>query len=215
MLEVTMIKKFQGNLVVKGGWSALVLLSIPTLLWSQEPLEPPQGRVTSEEVEAQPQTVTSDELEPIEQTVTEEDESVQTVTSEEVEAEAQELLDSQGIEESPVPDAYVARAMFTTAVVNREPVDQVVSLDENATEVSFFTDLRNLQGRTVIHRWEFEGEVISEVNIQVKGPRWRAYSIKSLNPGEEGKWTVFVIDESGWPLHASIFQQRTGDLADN
>ncbi|MCG7868059.1 MAG: DUF2914 domain-containing protein [Candidatus Thiodiazotropha taylori] len=137
------------------------------------------------------------------------------VTSEEVEAEAQELLDSQAIEESPVPNAYVARAVFTTAVINREPVDQVVSLDENATEVSFFTDLRNLQGRTVIHRWEFEGEVISEVNIQVGGPRWRAYSIKSLNPGEEGKWTVFVIDESGWPLHASIFQQRASDLSEN
>ncbi|MCG7900112.1 MAG: DUF2914 domain-containing protein [Candidatus Thiodiazotropha lotti] len=139
----------------------------------------------------------------------------ESVTSEEVEAEAQELLDSQGIEESPVPDAYVARAVFTTAVIDREPVDQVVSLDENATEVSFFTDLRNLQGRTVVHRWEFEGEVISEVNIQVGGPRWRAYSIKSLNPGEEGKWTVFVIDESGWPLHASIFQQRTSGLSEN
>ncbi len=137
------------------------------------------------------------------------------LTSEEVEAEAQELLDSQGIEESPVPDAYVARAVFTTAVINREPVDQVVSLDENATEVSFFTDLRNLQGRTVIHRWEFEGEVVSEVDIQVKGPRWRAYSIKRLNPGEEGKWTVFVMDESGWPLHASIFQQRVSNLADH
>jgi hypothetical protein len=125
--------------------------------------------------------------------------------------EAQDLLDSQGIEESPVPDAYVARALFTTSVVDREPVDQVVSLDENATEVLFFTDLRNLQGRTVTHRWEFEGEVISEVEIEVKGPRWRAYSIKSLNPGEEGKWTVFVIDESGWPLHASIFQQQVSE----
>ncbi|MEW8239177.1 MAG: hypothetical protein AB2727_13375, partial [Candidatus Thiodiazotropha taylori] len=108
-------------------WLAIALISIQSSLWSQETIDPAQGSVTSEEVEA----------------------------------EAQELLDSQAIEESPVPDAYVARAVFTTAVINREPVDQVVSLDENATEVSFFTDLRNLQGRTVIHRWEFEGEVIS------------------------------------------------------
>jgi hypothetical protein len=129
----------------------------------------------------------------------------------EITQEAQELMESQGVEESPVPDAYVARAIFTTEVVNREPVDQVVSLDENATDVLFFTDLRNLQGRTVTHRWEFEGEVISEIDIEVRGPRWRAYSIKSLNPGQEGKWTVFVIDESGWPLHASIFQQRVSN----
>ncbi|MES9977599.1 MAG: DUF2914 domain-containing protein [Candidatus Thiodiazotropha sp. 6PLUC5] len=87
-------------------------------------------------------------------------------------------------------------------------------MDEDATRILFFTDLRNLQGRIVTHRWEFEGEVISEVDIEVGGPRWRAYSVKSLNPGEEGKWTVFVIDESGWPLHASIFQQRAGSMAE-
>ncbi|MET0026199.1 MAG: DUF2914 domain-containing protein [Candidatus Thiodiazotropha sp.] len=118
---------------------------------------------------------------------------------------------SAGVEESPVPDAYVARAVFTTDVIDREPVDQIVSVDQNATQVMFFTDLRNLQGRTVTHRWEFEGSVISEVEISVKGPRWRAYSVKSLNPGEVGKWTVFVIDESGWPLHASILQQRISE----
>jgi hypothetical protein len=115
-------------------------------------------------------------------------------------------LYAESLKESPVPDAFVARAQFTTAVVNREPVDQVVKLDEQATRVYFFTDLRNLQGRTVTHRWEFEGQVVSEVAFKVGGPRWRVYSVKSLNPGETGKWTVFVVDESGWPLHATIFK---------
>jgi hypothetical protein len=193
LLEVSMKKEFHGIVVIKPVWLAMFLLSLQSTGWSEEVIESLQDRRATEFVES-PQV---------------------TVTSEEVEAEAEVPLDSQEIEESPVPDAYVARAVFTTAVLNREPVDQVVSLDENATEVLFFTELRNLQGRTVIHRWEFEGEVISEVNIQVGGPRWRAYSVKSLNPGEEGKWTVFVIDESGWPLHASIFQQRSNKLTEN
>jgi hypothetical protein len=115
------------------------------------------------------------------------------------------ILSAEEIKESPVPNAYVDRAQFTTAVVDREPVDQIVQLDAQATRVFFFTDLRNLQGRTVTHRWEFEGQVMSEVDFKVGGPRWRVYSAKSLNPGETGKWTVFVIDESGWPLHATIF----------
>ncbi|MES9969902.1 MAG: DUF2914 domain-containing protein [Candidatus Thiodiazotropha sp.] len=110
------------------------------------------------------------------------------------------------LQQSPVPAATVARAQFTTEIIDREPVDQVVKLDSQATRVYFFTDLRNLQGRTIIHRWEFEGEVISEVEFNVGGPRWRVYSAKSLKPNEPGKWTVFVIDESGWPLHASIFE---------
>ncbi|MCU7891090.1 MAG: DUF2914 domain-containing protein [Candidatus Thiodiazotropha sp. (ex Ustalcina ferruginea)] len=116
-------------------------------------------------------------------------------------------LNAEEVEESPVPDAYVARALFTNDIVNKEPIDQVLKLHDQATRIIFFTDLRNLQGRTVTHRWEFEGEIVSEVDIEVGGPRWRAYSVKSLNPGTSGKWTVFVIDESGWPLHASIFQQ--------
>ncbi|MEJ2619407.1 MAG: DUF2914 domain-containing protein [Candidatus Thiodiazotropha sp.] len=188
-----MIKEIQGTIVIKPVLLAMILLSLQATAWSEEVVQSQEERRAIEDTETPPATV----------------------TSEEVEAEAEVLLDTHGIDESPVPDAYVARAVFTTAVVDREPVDQVVSLDENATEVSFFTDLRNLQGRTVIHRWEFEGEVISEVSIKVGGPRWRAYSVKSLNPGEEGKWTVFVIDESGWPLHASIFQQRSNDLTEN
>ena len=113
---------------------------------------------------------------------------------------------------SPVPDAYVARALFTTGIVDHEPVDQVVSTDENQDSVFFFTDLRNLQGRVVSHRWEFEGEFKGEVKFKVAGPRWRVYSRKTLNPEVVGKWTVLVLDESGWPLHASIFMQ--GDPAE-
>lgn len=109
--------------------------------------------------------------------------------------------------ESPVPDAYVARAVFTTGIVDREPIDQVVSVDESQESIYFFTDLRNLQGRTVTHRWEFEGQFMGEISFEVGGPRWRVYSKKSLNPGVSGKWTVLVLDQSGWPLHASIFMQ--------
>jgi len=109
--------------------------------------------------------------------------------------------------ESPVPDAYVARAVFTTDIADREPVDQVVSVGPGQQNIYFFTDLRNLQGRTVKHRWEFEGQFMGEVEFQVGGPRWRVYSKKTLNSDVTGKWTVMVLDQSGWPLHASIFLQ--------
>jgi hypothetical protein len=116
-------------------------------------------------------------------------------------------LQAEGLSELPVPDAYVARAIFTTKVVDREPVDQVVSVGPERDRILFYTDLRNLQGRTVSHRWEFEGQFIGEVEFKVGGPRWRVYSKKTLNPSLNGKWTVLVLDQSGWPLHASIFRQ--------
>lgn len=114
---------------------------------------------------------------------------------------------AEELQTSPVPDAYVARALFTTNIIDREPVDQVVSAGEDQETIYFFTDLRHLQGRVVTHRWEFEGEFMGELSFQVGGPRWRVYSKKTLTSGVVGKWTVLVLDESGWPLHASIFMQ--------
>ncbi len=108
--------------------------------------------------------------------------------------------------ESPVPDAGVARAQFTTGISDREPVDQVVTLDNSVTSIYYFTELRNLQGRSISHRWEYDGRVISEVPFAVEGPRWRVYSKKKLEPAMTGKWTVWVIDQSGWPIHAGIFE---------
>jgi hypothetical protein len=116
-------------------------------------------------------------------------------------------LQAEELTESPVPDAYVARAIFTSEVVNREPVDQIVSAGTEMDSIYFFTDLRNLQGRTVKHRWEFDGQFMGEIEFQVGGPRWRVFSRKTLYPGQSGKWTVLVLDQSGWPLHASIFMQ--------
>ena len=108
--------------------------------------------------------------------------------------------------ESPVPAASVSRAQFTTDIRDREPIDQVVILDNRVSNVYFFSELRGLEGRTVSHRWEYEGRVISEVPFEVGGPRWRVYSRKTLDSEMLGKWTVIVVDQSGWPLHAGIFE---------
>lgn len=107
---------------------------------------------------------------------------------------------------SPVPDATVARAQFTTAIEEREPVDEVVVLYAPAAEVYFFTDLRRLEGRTVTHNWEHDGSIVSRLSFEVKGPRWRVFSKIELEPDQFGVWSVTVIDESGWPLHTSLFR---------
>jgi hypothetical protein len=91
----------------------------------------------------------------------------------------------------------VARAVFTTDVVHREPVDEVTTLPLEVTRIHFFTDLRGLAGEAVTHRWERGGEVRAEVRFDVRGPRWRVWSSKELLPGEGGVWTVSVLDGAG------------------
>jgi hypothetical protein len=95
------------------------------------------------------------------------------------------------------PGGYVTRAMFTTDIHEREPLNWVTTLPNDRNVIFFFTDLRNLTGRTVIHRWKWNGKLMADVPIEVGGPRWRAYSIKTLHPSWLGDWTVTVIDPSG------------------
>lgn len=111
---------------------------------------------------------------------------------------------------SPNPAWNVARAQFTTGIRDREPVDRLVVASPLVHEVYFFTDLRNLQGRTVTHRWEYQGTVVSQKPFRVDGPRWRVYSKFEIEPEQVGRWSVTVVDESGWPLYTELFRYENG-----
>jgi len=109
--------------------------------------------------------------------------------------------------ETYTPRGSVARTAFTTAIEDREPVDNLVRVPNTIDRIYFFSDLRGLDGEIVTHRWEYNGQVMAEVKFRVgSGARWRVYSSKNLLPEWTGKWTVVVLDEAGWPLKASMFE---------
>lgn len=102
------------------------------------------------------------------------------------------LLPMQAVAQEPT----VARGQFTSAVLDREPVDEMQSLDPSTDQVLFFTELMNMEGKTITHRWVQGGEVRAEVSFQVGGPRWRVYSSKQLQPEWVGTdWVVTVVDD--------------------
>ena len=103
------------------------------------------------------------------------------------------------------PMGYVARSSFTTAVVDREPSDSVEQLSNDETQVAYFTELRDMSGATVTHRWEYDGKVMAEVSFPVGAQRWRAHSRKTLDPELTGTWTVSVIDGCGETVHSESF----------
>lgn len=102
-----------------------------------------------------------------------------------------------GLEASWAQEGGVARAQFTSGIENREPVDALRSIGLDHREVVFFTELRNLDGRAVAHRWIHEGETQAVVDFDVGGPRWRVWSSKELIPQMQGEWTVEVVDDTG------------------
>lgn len=111
--------------------------------------------------------------------------------------------ESTGAEEDPA--GSVPRGVFTTEVIEREPTDRVDTLANDTTRIYYFTELHDLDGRAVTHRWEQAGEVRAEVEFQVGGDRWRVYSSKNLDPAWLGEWTVSVMDETGNVLRQDRF----------
>ncbi len=99
----------------------------------------------------------------------------------------------------------VARAAFTTAIDDREPVDEVSSLDTDTSRVYYFTEIKGLKGQTITHRWEQNGEVQATVSFDIGGDRWRIWSSKNLQPEFTGQWQVMVLDEAGNVLSQNSF----------
>ena len=91
----------------------------------------------------------------------------------------------------------VARSVITSAIEEKEPVDQISEMGTDSSKIYFFTEIRGMEGHAITHRWEQGGEIRAEVKFDVGGNRWRVWSSKNLLDSWLGEWTVSVIDEGG------------------
>lgn len=100
-------------------------------------------------------------------------------------------------EQSGFSRGSVVRSAFTRDVDEREPVENLQNLSNENEHVKFFTELRDMSGQTAVHRWEYDGKVVAEIEFNVKGPRWRVWSSKSFVPQWTGDWKVSVVNGAG------------------
>lgn len=91
---------------------------------------------------------------------------------------------------------YVARAQFSTAIVDREPVDNLSQAPGSIEKVFFFSELTEMTGQTIRHRWIYNGNPVIDVSFAVKGPRWRVFSSKTMRVDTTGNWRVTVLNEA-------------------
>ncbi|MEK7303975.1 MAG: DUF2914 domain-containing protein [Pseudomonadota bacterium] len=109
------------------------------------------------------------------------------------------------VQAQPKSTGTVARAQFTSAIQDREPVDKVSNLLNDKHRVYFFSEIKDAPNQKITHRWEHDGKVVSETSFDVGGNRWRVFSNKTLDPQQTGEWKVSVVDEAGSTLGASTF----------
>lgn len=163
---------------------------------------------------AQEQNAASNEPEPATATESTEPESSNTedvLESEpaKVEQATQEAPKNQtenDSENTSKNEGEITRAQFTTAIVDREPTDDVVMFTNDKDKIYFFTELVGFNGQTIKHRWEYEGKKMAEVEFNVEGQRWRVHSSKNIKPEWIGIWNVTVLDQDNNPLKISSFE---------
>ena len=95
----------------------------------------------------------------------------------------------------------VARYSFTTAISDREPVDQLSTFTPvEGTSLYFFTELKNMEGEAH-HLWYKNGELVYDCKSKVNGPRWgTSSSMKSAHFKARDEVKVEVTDASGTVL---------------
>ncbi|KTD98541.1 MULTISPECIES: DUF2914 domain-containing protein [unclassified Pseudoalteromonas] len=94
----------------------------------------------------------------------------------------------------------ISRAVLTRSVEKREPVNVFaadVRMSQFEGTLSFFSELKGLQGQQVKHIWYFESETMAEITLNVTSPRYRTYSTKNIMNTQTGHWRVDVVDEQG------------------
>ncbi|MGH8657543.1 MAG: DUF2914 domain-containing protein [Gammaproteobacteria bacterium] len=108
--------------------------------------------------------------------------------------------------------AHVPRALFTGAIKGGEPTDAegpvILSRGKSGKSLYFFTELRGLKGKTVTHRWEYQGQTMLTIPFKIGSDRWRVYSNKSLPTKMTGPWRVIVADSTGAVLAAKEFHYQ-------
>lgn len=115
-------------------------------------------------------------------------------------APAQEAIESGEV----VP--RILDAGFGKGVLNRELQERGEVFGEG-DRVYFWMDLEGLSADQVLtHAWIFRGRAVQEIELVMKGERWRSWSYKTLFPGLEGAWLLELRDESGrllgsWSFH--------------
>ncbi|MBH0073074.1 DUF2914 domain-containing protein [Pseudoalteromonas sp. NZS127] len=94
----------------------------------------------------------------------------------------------------------ISRAVLTRKVSKREPVNVFaadIRLSQFDDTLSFFSELKNLQGQQVKHVWFFEDDIVAEIELDITSSRYRTYSTKNIMDSQIGQWRVDVIDEQG------------------
>jgi hypothetical protein len=123
-----------------------------------------------------------------------------TVTSEKTSrpAEPKEISAIASMTPSAAVSEPASRVQLAASMQGLEPgspIDLPIRLSPGQSRtIYFFTELRGLSGRTVIHRYEWNGRIIRERQLHPSSQSWRAYTAMTITGDMRGSWRVAAVD---------------------
>ncbi|TCD47042.1 DUF2914 domain-containing protein [Chlorobium sp. N1] len=113
---------------------------------------------------------------------------------------------------APASGATVAHSCFTTSIdrEKRSPLDRLRRTPQQETAIAYFSDILNPSGKPLYHEWLFNGKTVQRIAVGTPtGRRWRCWSQKTVGRGEEGTWTVRIVEGEGTVLHTDSIPAGT------
>ena len=117
----------------------------------------------------------------------------------------------------PDPHPTVTLALFTTKIVKRYPANEITNLENPYQAISFYSELQDMSGQRITHRWSHGGEVAFNASFKVRADHWRIWSTQLLPTDMPGEWKVEIVNENDEVLEvrALNFAPRDAVLAEN
>ena len=163
----------------------------------------------------------SKQASPIEEPIPKQDDLVEPLKLDDVDTVSEAPAKPTDTTVAQLSDLIIKRAQFTSGIDGREPIDYIdVAMPrwqdgEEFKQLYFFTEVGKMEGRTVYHRWELNGEKQAEISFNVKSDwRWRVYSSKKIMASMIGEWRVSVLDDEGNLLHSQTLLFGSDEVAD-
>jgi hypothetical protein len=92
----------------------------------------------------------------------------------------------------------VTRVQLAARMQGREPgppIDLPVRLSQSQSRtIYFFTELRGLSGRPVLHRWERNDRIMQQRQLHPASQSWRAYTTMTITGNMRGSWRISAVD---------------------
>jgi len=104
------------------------------------------------------------------------------------------------------PHENISQAVFAASIEDRAPVEIVTEANDSLGKIYFFTNVRNLTGDKITHRWIYKDKVKAEIIFDIKGKRWRVWSSKNLWHKWTGQWKVEIVNQQNEILLTKTFE---------